>query len=191
MRFISRFGRYGICLRPEIVEAYATGMTQTLQEPLYAFFTPLNLTADERELAMQNWGGQWNGQYQELDEATFVAPDYRIGLFDSYEAQTTYSWTDEERIWVEEQLVAYSNRWEDVIQVPPVFVDPPWPNYDEFKGTAQALVRKLVEEGHDLEKTLAYEEAIQNRPKVIEAINLAISDPETREALEPEEEVVA
>jgi hypothetical protein len=190
MRFISRYGRFGVCLRPQIDEAYATGMAKVIQTPLYAFFHPYNLTNDERELALKTWGGSWNGAYQELDEATFVQPDYRIGVFDSHEGQATHSWSNSEREFVEEQLVAYANRWEDIIQVPTTFVEPPWPKYDEFKGTAQALVRKLVEEGHDLEQTLAYEQSVQNRAKVIEALNLAISDPETREALEPEEEEV-
>lgn len=191
MRFISKYGRFGIQFRPEVAEAYATGMSKVIQAGLYAFFTPDQLTYDERELALSTWG-QWNGGYQQLDEATMVPPDYRIGLFDSHQAQATYGWTDAERVYVEEQLVAYANRYEDVIAVPVTFIEPPWPKYDEFKGTAAALVRKLVEEGHDLENVLVYEAAVQNRPKVIEALNEYLSDPEAREALEPEvEEITA
>ena len=50
------------------------------------------------------------------------------------------------------------------------FVDPPWPNYDTFKGSIPALMRKLVEEGHDLKEVLAYEHAVQGRGKVVQAI---------------------
>jgi hypothetical protein len=189
MRFISRYGRFAIQLRPQIQEAYATGMAKVIQHPLYAFFTPYQLTPEERELALRTWG-HWNGYYQELDEATMVPPDYRIGVFDSYAAQAESGWSEVDRLWVEEQLVEYANRWEDIVQVPPTFVEPPWPKYDEFKGTAAALMRKLVEEGHDLAQVLAYEQATQNRAKVIEGLNELLADPEAREALEPEEEEV-
>jgi hypothetical protein len=189
MRFISRYGRYAVSFRPMVQEAYATGMARVVQTPLYCFFYPDRLTADERTLALDTWG-EWNGGYQEMDEATMVPPDYRIGLFDSHAAQADQGWTDADRIFVEEELVAYCNRWEDVIVVPQTFIEPPWPNYDQFKGTAAALMRKLVDEGHDLEQVLAYEASVQNRPKVIEALHALISDPEAREILEPEEEEV-
>lgn len=193
MRFIARFGRFGIQFRPLIQEAYATGMAKVVQEPLYAYFEPYLLTPDERQLAIDTWGGSWNGAYQELDEATYVQPDYRIGVFDSYVAQRTNSWTDADREWVEEQLIGYANSWPDVVQVPPTFIEPPWPKYGEYKGTAASLVRKLVEEGHDLALVLAYETATQNRAKVVEEISRILLDPEAREAIEPEveEEVVA
>ena len=189
MRFISQYGRYGVQLRPMIQEAYATGMAKVIQEPLYAFFHPYEITNEERDLALRTWG-DWPGSYQQLDEVTLVAPDHRIGLFDSYKAQADYGWSEEEREYVEQQLIEYANRWVDIVQVPPTFIEPPWPNYAEFKGTAAALARKLVEEGHDLEQVLAYEEQTQNRPKVVEAINELLIDPEAREALEPDDEEV-
>ena len=40
MRFVSRYGRLTIELRPMIQEAYATGMAKVIQTPIYARFQP-------------------------------------------------------------------------------------------------------------------------------------------------------
>lgn len=190
MRFVSRWGRFSIVLRPMIQEAYATGMAKVIQEPIYARFSPDILNHLDRETAMKTWSS-WNGGYQELDEVTMVPPDYRIGVFDTDTAAMQYGWDEDTKAWIDEQLVEYSVKYEDIAIVPKTLIDPPWPNYDSFKGSVPALMRKLVEEGHDLAKIKEYEEAVQGRGKIIEAIDALINDPEAIEALQPEEEVVA
>jgi hypothetical protein len=193
MRFVSRYGRYGIQLRADIQEAYATGMTKTIQEPIYALFSPDRLNNVDRETALKHWSS-WNGAYQEMDEVTTLAPDYRIGVFDSDEAALTSGWDDETKAWVDEQLVEFANRYNDIAIVPKTLITAPWPNYDTFKGSTASLMRKLVEEGHDLQVVLAYEEAVQGRGRIIEAIQALLTDPEALEALKPEdaeEEVLA
>jgi hypothetical protein len=70
-------------------------------------------------------------------------------------------------------------------------LDPPLPKYDEYTGTPTALLRKLVEEGHDVELVLAYEQAVQKREKYIAALEEYLNDPEQQAALAVEEEVVA
>jgi hypothetical protein len=192
MRFVARFGRFSIQLRPMIQEAYATGMAKVIQEPIYADFAPDILGPTDREVAMKTWG-EWNGFYQELDEVTPVAPDYRIGVFDSDSTAFAKGWDEETKTWVDEQLVDYANRYNDIAIVPKTLVPPPWPNYDTFKGSIPALMRKLVEEGHDLAAVLAYENAVQGRGKVIQSIEELLADPESLDALQPEreEEVVA
>jgi hypothetical protein len=189
MRFVSRYGRLRIQLRPMIQEAYATGMAKVIQEPIYVLFSPDMLGPEDRQIALDTWG-HWSGSPQEMDEVTIVGPEYRIGVFDSDHAYLSLGWSEETRDWVDEQLVDYANKYVDIAIVPRTLIPPPWPKYDTFKGSIQALMRKLVDEGHDLEQVLAYEHAVQGRGKVVEAIEALLADPEAREALEPEEEEV-
>lgn len=181
MRFISKYGRFGVQIVPMVEEAYATGMAKTIQEPVYAYFEPGKLLPHERELALGHW--TWNGFYQEQDEVTTVLPDYRIGLFDSREAQVNNSWSDEKRELVETVLSDLVERYNDMIVVPLTMLAPPWPRYDEYSGAPSALVRKLSDEGYELEQVLEYERAVQNRPEIVTALEGAL-------AKQPEEEVV-
>lgn len=189
MRFVARYGRFGIQLRPHIAEAYATGMAKTIQEPIYANFSPDILGPVDREVAMATWG-EWPGSYQEMDEVTAVPPDYRIGVFDTDLETFAQAWDVETKLWVEEQLVDYATRYNYIAIVPKTLVAPPWPNYDAFKGSVPALMRKLVDEGHDLNEVLAYEHAVQGRGKITQAIEELLADPEALGALEPETEEV-
>jgi hypothetical protein len=172
MRFISKYGRFGVQIVPLVQEAYATGLVKVIQEPIYASFEPYKLTPLEREMALAHW--HFNGSYQEMDEATMVQPDFRIGLFDSSEAQARLGWSDETREFVDSTLEDHAERYDDILVVRST-VPPPWPNYDEFRGTPQALVRRLIEDGHDLDAVLTYERDHQKRPKVLEEIQEAIS----------------
>lgn len=173
MRFISKYGRYGVQIRPIIAYALPTGGLNTVQDPVYAFFHPMKLTPLEREMALQHW--TFNGFYQEEDEVTIVAPDYRIGLFDSDEAALEQGWDPDIKKQVEDTLSDLADRFNDIIVVRSN-VPPPWPRYDEFRGTPQALVRRLVEDGHDLDAVLTYERDHQRRPKILEEIEKAISE---------------
>lgn len=183
MRFISKYGRYGVQVRPVVQEAYATGMAKVVQEPLYAHFQPYDLTPQERELALNHWS--WNGFYQLEDEVTTMAPDYRIGLFDSVKAQEASGWTDEERIQVERALLDSGRLTNDIIPVPVTLFPPPWPRYDEFAGTTDELLTRLVEDGHVLDEVLEYERANQNRPELVRALRDLIDDPEALLELQP------
>jgi hypothetical protein len=192
MRFVSRWGRFSIVLRPMIQEAYATGMAKVIQEPIYARFAPDIMNHLDREVAIKTWAN-WNGGYQELDEVTMIPPDYRIGVFDTDISAQQYGWDEATKAWIDEELTQYAVMYEDIAIVPKTLIDPPWPNYDTFKGSVPALMRKLVEEGHNLHEVLEYENAVQGRGKIVEAIQALIDDPEGLEALQPEreEEVVA
>jgi hypothetical protein len=188
MRFLSKYGRFGVQIQPMITENYATGMTSVIQKPLYVMFHEGDLRPEERELAFAKW--TWNGFYQEQDEVTMVAPDYRIGVFDSEGAQQVYGWTDEERLHVETQMVAYAANYADVIEVPRTLVAPPWPNYDVFSGTPEQLVALLRDQGHDIERTIQYEKAMQNRPDVLGALEIGLNGAEGFVDFEPDEEEV-
>src|SRR5262245_15321463 len=113
-----------------------------------------------------------------MDEVTTVATDYRIGVWDSEQAAADGAWSDELRVEVENFLIHYSERLEDVLVVPLVLVDPPWPRYDEYTGSTAALLRKLVDEGHDLQQVLTYERAVQRREDVIAALLEEIAEPQ-------------
>jgi len=181
MRFISKWGRFGVCVRPQIEEAYAVGMAKTIQEPVYAMFHPGVLTAAERELAITHWA--FNGFYQEQDQVTIVPPDYRLGGFDSLEAQIQNNWSDEIRQLVDDTLTDHAARFDDILAIPEIRFAPPWPRYDEYAGSSTALLRKLLDEGHDLQATLDYERQNQNRPKVIEELERGLVEPAQEEVV--------
>lgn len=187
-RFASQYGHLVCQVRPEIAEHYATGVSKVIQSAVFAEFKPGGLQAFERELVL----GQWNfhGSYQELDEVTTVQPDYRIGVFDSELEARQKSWDDNVRIQVEEALVKLAEQYPHVMVLPRTMVPPPWPKYDDFKGTVGQLLKRLDEDGHDLRLVLIYEQANQNRDALVNALESRIDGFE----LEPEpeeEEVVA
>src|SRR5262245_33132497 len=102
MRFVSKYARYMVQVRPQIVEAYATGANKVVQPQLVATFAVDLVTGDERALARQHFS--FNGFAQEQDLVTIVEPDARISAFDSRLAQAEQGWTDEERELVETVL---------------------------------------------------------------------------------------
>jgi hypothetical protein len=177
MRFIARYGRYAVQVRPHIQEHYATGQSRTIQSALVARFHEGLLLPAERELALTHW--TFNGFYQEQDEVTQVAPDYRIGLFDSRAAQIEQGWTDEDRKTVEEELerLALANPSE-LLLVVGIRAEAPWPNYDVYDGSINDLCTKVIEDGYDLDEVLAYEESAQDRPEIIAALKQLIVDQE-------------
>ena len=184
MRYVSRWGGYAVQVRPERTEPLATGEIRVLQSPVYARFKPEGLQPLERELALARWS--FNGLYQEQDEVTIVPPDYRIGVFDSVQAQLDEGWSELEREEVERTLLDLSERFDDCIAIPRTMVPPPWPRYDDFQGTTETLMERLVEDGHSLEAVLTYERATQNRVAVVEALEALIADPDALLELQPE-----
>lgn len=173
-------GGYMFHVRPLIQEAYATGLTKTLQEQILLNFQVQGVRPHERALALKSFA--FRGLYQEQDEVTTVAPDYRISVFDT----TEHGWPDEIRQQVEEKLLTEAAGSPVLLLAPESSVPPPWPRYDSFRGPAGKLVEKLVNDGHDLDDALTYERATQKRPQVIEAIEAALASPR----VELEEEVV-
>jgi hypothetical protein len=183
MRALSPFGRYFISVRREVQEYYATGQTKTVQTGLYAQFYPGDMRPLERELALASF--QFNGSYQAEDEVTTIPPDYRIGVFDSIQAQIASGWSDEERILVEETLRTQADLYpSDVLIVPEVRAKPPWPRYDDFGETTSALIAKIIEDGYSFEDVLTYEHENQARPEVLAALEQVVADGEPVEAEE-------
>lgn len=188
MRFASKYGRFGVQIRPMVQEAYATGMAKVIQEPVYAMFEPWDLRPHERELCLARWS--FNGFYQQEDEVTVLPPDHRIGVFDSLAAAALQGWPDVIREEVERVLIANASITDNIIVLPLSAFLPPWPRYDDFDGTSEALLAKLIEDGHSLEATLEYERSAQNRPEVIATLEELIADPDALLELQPEEETI-
>jgi hypothetical protein len=168
-----------------IQEAYATGMAKVVQEPVYAMFEPWLLRPEERELAISRW--TFNGFNQHEDEVTVLPPDNRIGVYDSVVDQQNKGWPDALRLEVERVLIANSEITDNICVVPKSFIAPPWPRYDDFNGTSDELLARLVEDGHALDSVLAYEIDNQNRPEIVTALQELIDDPDALLELQTEE----
>lgn len=181
MIFISKYGKYELQCRPEVAEQYATGMGRVTQEALYATFTPASiepLTQHQREEAIHRFY-LTGGLPQNVDEATHVEPDYRIGRFDSRLAQIQHGWSDNERELVEQELLRHCDIYpEALFRVAEVESPAPWPAYDSFKGTPAQLAKKVSEDGYDVHEVIAYEMANQNRDAVIAALGTLAADQE-------------
>lgn len=182
MIFIAKFGKFELQCRPQVAEQYATGMGRVTQEALYATFTPNQHSPAEREEALKRFY-LTGGMPQNVDEATHVEPDYRIGRFDSREAQLQNGWTDGERELVEHELLRHCDIYpEALFQMPEVEVEKPWPTYDEFKGSPAQLAKKVADDGYDVHEVIAYEMAHANRDAVIAALGqLAVEHEELTE----------
>jgi len=175
MRFISKFGKYGTVIRRDLVEYYASGASKVVQTPINAMFQEGQLLPHERELALTRFS--FNGSYQEIDEVTTVAPDYRIGAFDTIQAQIDNQWTDEERRQVEDELTKLAEASpNELLLVPETVLPPPWPRYDSFEGSLDKLIAKITDDGYVLADVLAYERANQNRENVIDALEQMAED---------------
>ena len=175
MRFVSRYGSFAVKIHDPETEAYASGIVRVIKPLVQAQFKTVNIRPEEIDLAKTYWRS-WNGSLQQEDEVTTVPPDHRIGVFDSEEAQLEHGWDDELRLEVEAVLVDYAERFEDVLVVPATMIPPPWPRYDEYTGTPTMLVRKLIDEGHDLNNVLAYEQATQNRAEIVAELEEVLND---------------
>jgi hypothetical protein len=180
--------RFHASASPQIAEAYANGVVKVTQTALLAEFREGLMTPEERALCVQAW--TFNGFYQEQDEVTPVQPDYRLGLFDTIQAQALHGWSDDERRQVEEALeraaLAEPN---SLIVVAVAKLPPPWPLYDVFDGSVNDLCRKIIEDGFAFESVLAYEEENQDRPEVVAALKQLIVDDVTAPVREVEEVV--
>lgn len=175
MRALAAYGRYSIQVQRQIDEAYATGMTHTIQRSLIAEFFPGGMLPQERELAISQFA--FPGFNQMVDEVGIVPPDGRIGCFDSRQSQISDGWTDEERELVEAVVTRKATETPSSLVVVPEYRTPaPWPRYDEFSGDTMALVRRILEDGYEIEPILAYESENQNRPELVAAFEQLLAD---------------
>ena len=188
MIFLAKYGKYELQVRPMVVEAFASGGARESQSPLYASFLPNQHSAAERDEALKHFY-LVGGSPQNVDEASHVEPDYRIGRFDSRAAQEQNGWSDEDRELVEKRLLEHCAIYpEALLRMPEVAVAAPWPAYDTFKGSPAQLAKKVADDGYDPHEVIAYEMEHQNRDTVIAALGQLAAEHE--ELAESDLEVV-
>ena len=178
MRYLSQYPQYGIQVTPMRVHPLGDGTSQTIQEPLYIKFQPIDaggmLFERERYLAESHF--RLHGFQQHQDEATPVDTIHRLSVFDTDEAAKELHWDAETKAKVEDVLNRKAlTTPQAILQIVGKPVDPPFPSYDSYDGSPQVLVELLVELGHDLELVKSYEISFgPNRPDFIEALDIGI-----------------
>lgn len=182
MRAISKSAKFQLQVRPLRTEAYASGAMRTVEESIYLDFQQGDLRDDEVEFAISQFA--FEGGFQNLDEVTMLNPLYRLSSFDTDEAAEARGWTADEKLDVEEKLRRHAELYSDIIIVPEKQYSPPWPRYDEFSGTPERLLQRLVEDGHDLEEVLEYERHHQNRQPVLDVLEQALVEINEGEVVE-------
>jgi len=187
-RFASKYAPFSVTIQHDIAEHYATGQSRVIQQMVIADFRPGGLEPFEREFVLNHWSFQ--GLFQNLDEVTPVPPDHRIGLFDSVQQALEKAWPDEIRELAEKKLLK-EQVYDTYIALPATAVPPPWPNYDDYKGTVGQLLKKLEDDGHDLRLVLEYERAAQQRQALIDALQAKVDGFEQEPGREEEQVVVA
>ena len=165
MRFIASVASYGMQIRPERTMVLATGETQQLQAPIYVKFNKGDVTAHEVEEAKARFS--LRGFKQERDEVTEVSPINRLSSFDTEQAAIDNGWDEATKALVEDELMKRAKDGVDVIYVEPTPVLAPWPLYDEFTGTSEELLAKLLGDGISVSDTLRYERNNAKRPEIL------------------------
>jgi hypothetical protein len=148
---------------------------------IQAEFRPWVFNQHDMEIALASF--QFEGLFQNEDQATLVDPGYRIAIYDTdeeYEKRlgTDEEWSLDDKDLVERRLLESRSLGENFVVVPEKTVEPPWPKYDDFEGDATELVLTAVNViGVPLETMLDYEQSKwgQQREEVIDAIQTAIS----------------
>lgn len=179
MRFITQYPGYKFQIRPQRQRGMGDGSIEILQEPLYAVFQPVHSGAmiyeNEAAAALQHF--DFRGNTQLRDEATPSDPMQRLAVFDTDEFAEAEHLTEDEKQMVETRLLQLcSEAPSECIVVTSKPISAPYPAWDEWDGEdTEALMMKLVEDGHDLDLVLHYERTFgTKREKVIAALEEAI-----------------
>lgn len=191
MRFISKFKKYQINFQTDIIEHFATGESRELRPLLNCEFDLYgSMLPHEVEAAR----GQFMnfGLPTEVDGVTLIDPMVRWSVFDTVQFQEAKGLDDETRERLEQFLLGRHELGADYIMVPTPVLAPPWPTYDTFRGvrglpTAEAIAKKVREDGYDVVDVLAYERQNANRQDVIDALEavgtpIAVEDEELVQA---------
>lgn len=174
MRFVTQYPKFGIQIRPERTRLTADGEVIVRQEGIIASFRS-GYSQRDYDVACEQF--QFRGLYQNENQATLVDPAYRIAYYDTDEEQERQGWDDETREEVERKMMSSRSYGRAYVLVPDIVLQPPWPLYHDFDGTAEDLVLTVHNViGIPFETVLEYEQSKQgeNREDVIEALKTAI-----------------
>lgn len=171
MRFISQVRRFSMQVRPEraVVE---NGMLAVKAPGIYADFWQDDIREHEIEAAEKRFN--LHGRTTEVDTVTPTPILNRLSVYDTVIAQQREGYTDEEREMIEQRLLARAEETGNTVfmMVEEREILPPWPRYNEFRGSVERLLERLDEDGHDLNGVLTYEISQYGlrRPAVIDAL---------------------
>jgi len=155
MRFVSQYKMFGMQIRPIREMVLATGQTQVMVEPLYIQFWQGDISDAEIAAAEAHWG-KFAGRTLERDQVTPTPLISRLSVFDTDAEHHPWANDTEVKEMVEEMLLSKAGA-KDYIYVPREALAPPWPTYDNFKGSLASLLKRIDEDGFGLEQILAYE----------------------------------
>jgi len=192
VRFISQSRRFSVQVRPEhgVVE---NGMWAVKVPAIYADFWQDDIR--EHELAIAEKSFNFHGRTTEMDTVTPTPIITRLSVFDTIVAAAAQGWDDETREKVEEFLLHRAEQTGNInfMFVPEREINPPWPRYNEFRGSIERLLARLREDGFDLNDVLTYEQSQYGlrRPEVIAALAAEIAQGPGPEAEDPNQYVVA
>ena len=187
MLFLSSMPRLVVYYRSEKLIYAPNGQLVEKRPKLHARF---------RQGGVPEWAiqvGLEKLQFYGLPEG--LLPQQQMSIFDSQQDQQTWGWTDEERVDLENFMLARmgieTNDYMLAEKTPPT---PPWPSYPKLKVTARRtigqVVAKIVETvldgGYDPVAVAQYERITLERPEVIEALE----EMQPAEQEEPEEEAI-
>lgn len=206
-RWISKHARYSFGLKTEVAEdrrrADGSWERVVVVPPLIAQFVPIAAaTAEDEhahasrhdlEVARSTWlqNKRRDGSPKDVRAIPSLTagalggiatvpfnPDTLFGVFD-----TDWLATDEERDLADAKLrdPQYGGIGIDYVEVIPVKVPAPWPNYDKLRNkrggatVAEQVGAKVLEDGYDATAVLAYERANANRDDVVKALEEIIA----------------
>jgi len=178
MRFISQYPGFHPQIRPQRQRALGDGGVEVTQPGLYVKFTSVLdggfVYEKEQVVALKHF--TFHGNTQDEGEAQPTDPMYRLAVCDTDELAEREGWSADDKTLVEQTLVARAEESPDqLLVVTEKPLTAPYPAYDSYDGDPQALVIKLIEDGHDLDEVLRYEETFgPKREQVIMWLNDAI-----------------
>ncbi len=202
MRFISNVRKYGVGIFSRVAEPTAGGGEREVRPGLTAEFQYGQVSAEELELAERHWK-KMPGQTYETDEVTKTNIISRLSSYDTEDPRslTLYREIDQRMVaanaytpdglarWqegttqrlTESKLTLKAETSDHFFLVAEIPAQAPWPRYDEFPGEAETLVEIIVQQGHNLEAALRYEQQNANRADVVQLLQERAG--ERREAL--------
>jgi hypothetical protein len=192
MRFISQSRRFSVQVRPEhgVVE---NGMWAVKTPAIYADFWQDDIR--EHELADAEKSFNFHGRTTEMDTVTPTPIITRLSVFDTVVAAAAQGWDEETRERVEAFLLQRAEQTGNIEfkYVPEREIAPPWPRYNEFRGSIERLIARLREDGYDFNEVLTYEQSQfgLRRPEVIAALAEVVEHGPRDEAEDPDQYVVA
>jgi hypothetical protein len=161
MRFVAKYQKYAIQARPQREIVTIDGVPMVAQEQIILEFEQGSLRPYEVDAGIAQLGAR-RGLPEGLD------PSYRLSVFDTEWAAKALGFDNDTITYVEKFLLDSPSFGVDYILCEEPKVPAPWPNYDKLVNV-EKLVAKVVDDGHDIDSVIEYEQQNKNRADVIAA----------------------